>query len=274
MSRSFLKMHGLGNDFVVFDGRVDGFMPDADVCRKIADRHFGVGCDQIIILGKPKVPEADVFMHIVNADGSTVATCGNATRCIGRLLFEETGRDRVVVQTLAGLLKVRSGENGLIAVDFGEPRLAWQEIPLAKETDTLHVPLSEDVLADPCCVSMGNPHAVFFVPNAEAVPLNVVGPKLEHNPMFPERCNIEAAHIIDSKHIRMRVWERGTGITQACGSGACATQVAAVRRGLVDRRAVIVLDGGELTIEWRESDSHVIMEGPATLAFRGTLEEV
>ena len=273
MNLSFLKMHGLCNDFVIIDNRADGFVPDSETCKKIADRHIGVGCDQLIVLLKPTSPEADVTMRIINADGSEVGTCGNAARCVGRLLFEETGRDKGVIQTKAGLLKVSAGTEGLIAVDFGTPWLKWDEIPLAQEVDTLKVPVSVGELANPCCVSMGNPHAVFFVPDADAVPLSTVGPKLETHAMFPQRCNIEAAHIIDREHIRMRVWERGTGITQACGSGACATLVAAVRRGLSARRAVIILDGGELTIEWRESDSHVLMSGPAALAFKGELAE-
>jgi diaminopimelate epimerase len=272
-TRPFLKMHGLGNDFVIIDSRADGFVPPPELCRKIADRHRGVGYDQLIVLLKPKAAETDVYMHIVNPDGSEAGACGNATRCVARLLFEESGRDRAVVQTVAGLLKVSKESGGLIAVDFGPPRLAWEEIPLAKECDTLNVPVSVGDYAGPCCVNMGNPHAVFFVPDAESVPLSDVGPKLETHAIFPQRCNIEFAHIIDRQHIRMRVWERGTGITQACGSGACATLVAAVRRGLSDRRADIVLDGGELTIEWRENNGHVIMAGPAALAFKGELAE-
>jgi diaminopimelate epimerase len=301
MPLPFLKMHGLGNDFVIIDSRADGYVPDPETCRKIADRHRGVGYDQLIVLLKPKAPEADLFMLIVNADGTEAGACANATRCVAHLLFEETGRDQGVIETKPGLLKVWKEKDDFITADFGPPRLTWNEIPLAHECDTLtvglnHPPLLSGValakpdaggskslcdfgggsidLPPPCCVSMGNPHAVFFVPDAEAVPLSTVGPKLEVHPMFPERCNIEFAHIIDRQHIRMRVWERGTGITEACGSGACATLVAAVRRGLADRRATILLDGGELAIEWRESDGHVLITGPATLAFKGELEEI
>jgi len=272
-NRSFLKMHGLGNDFVIIDNRADGFIPDEPLRRIIADRHRGVGCDQLIILGPLSVKNADIFMHIYNPDGSEAGACGNATRCVARLFFEETGRTEGVVQTISGLLAVSKTLDGLIAVDFGPPRLKWDEIPLAEQADTLKVPMRVDAYTDPCCVSMGNPHAVFFVPNAEDVPLGDVGPRLETHSMFPNRCNIEFAPIINRQRIRMRVWERGAGITQACGSGSCATLVAAVRRGLSDRRAVIVLDGGELTIEWRESDGHVIMAGSASLAFKGTLAE-
>lgn len=271
MTRPFYKMHGLGNDFVIFDSRSDGFIPDAKTCQLIADRHCGVGFDQTIMLLRPERPDVDVRIVIKNADGSEVNTCGNATRCVGRLMFEETGKNAITVQTNAGLLKVTKDAGDLIAVDFGTPWLAWNEIPLAKDCDTLNVPVAVDGYKTPCCVSMGNPHAVFFVPDAEQVPLAAVGPKLEHDPMFPERCNIEFAHIINRTRIRMRVWERGTGITQACGSGACATLIAAVRRDLSDRRAVIVLDGGELTIEWRESDGHVLMAGPAAMPFKGNL---
>ncbi len=288
---SFLKMHGLGNDFVIIDNRADGFIPDEPLRRAIADRHRGVGCDQLIILGPPSAKGADVFMHIYNPDGSEAGACGNATRCVARLLFEESGKPEGIVQTISGLLPVTKTPDGLIAVDFGPPRLKWDEIPLAQPTDTLavilnHPPLLSgearraktdeggfNTLPSPCCVSMGNPHAVFFVPDAETVPIEAVGPELETHPMFPQRCNIEFAHIVNRQKIRMRVWERGAGITQACGSGSCATLVAAVRRGLSDRRAVVILDGGELIIEWRESDSHVIMAGPASLAYKGTLSE-
>ncbi|NTU76786.1 MAG: diaminopimelate epimerase [Alphaproteobacteria bacterium] len=273
MTRSFLKMHGLGNDFVLFDGRADGFLPDAALCRKIADRHRGVGYDQLIVLGKPKSGDADVFMHMFNADGSEAGACGNATRCVARLLFEETGRREGVVQTISGLLKVWKEAEDLYAVDFGLPRLDWQEIPLAQEADTLAVKINVDGYADPCCVSMGNPHAVFFVEDIAAVPLASVGPKLETHPVFPARANIEFAQILDRAHIRMRVWERGTGITKACGSGSSATLVAAVRRGLADRRATILLDGGELMVEWRQADDHVILMGPATHSFNGEIAE-
>ncbi len=272
MNRSFIKMHGLGNDFVILDSRADGYIPDEAACRAIADRKRGVGCDQIVILAPPQSPEADLFMHMYNCDGSLVRACGNATRCVGRLLFEETGRDRAVIQTVSGLLKVWAEPNGHIAADFGPPRLQWQDIPLAQAADTLSVPLRVGELADPCCVNVGNPHAVFFVPDVEAVPLAEVGPKLETHPLFPDRANIEIAQVIDRGHIRMRVWERGAGITEACGSGACATLVAAVRRGLTDRRATVTLDGGALSIEWRE-DGSIIMSGPASRSFQGMLTE-
>ncbi len=268
----FLKMNGLGNDFVVFDGRANDFMPSERFLRAVGNRKRGIGCDQIIVLLKPKNAKADVYMAIYNMDGSQVQACGNATRCIAMLMFAELGRKKCVIETVAGLLEAWEDSPGLIAVDFGEPRLEWGQIPLAREADTQHVPVASGGLFAPCCVNVGNPHAVFFVPDVSAVALADVGPHLEHDPIFPERCNIEIAQILAPDRIRMRVWERGTGITEACGSGATATLVAAVRRGLSERRATIVLDGGELVIEWR-ADNHVLMIGPATFSFSGVVAE-
>lgn len=271
MSRDFFKMHGLGNDFVIIDSRQDGFTPDKDFCLSVADRHRSVGYDQMIILGKPKNPAADVFMLIYNCDSSQVGTCGNAARCVASLLLKETGKKEGTIETISGLLHVWSPEEGVYSVDFGHPHLDWMDIPLAHEQDTLNVKIDFPGVPEPCCVNMGNPHAVFFVPNVMAVPLSEIGPKLEHHPLFPQRCNIEFVQVLDRSNLRMRVWERGTGITQACGSGACATHVAAVRRGLVDRKSTIHLDGGDLTIEWREADDHVILSGAASFSFKGTL---
>lgn len=270
MTVSFLKMHGLGNDFVVIDARVTPFVPDAAQARAIADRRTGVGCDQLIIIEPPRTDGADAFMRIRNPDGTEVAACGNATRCVAALLMTERGTDRTTIETNAGLLNATPGPDGQITVDMGPARLEWRDIPIAEAMDTLHLPVSAGPLADPVGVGMGNPHAVFFVPDAEAIPLAAVGPVLEHAPLFPERANIEVAQILSRIRIRMRVWERGAGITAACGSGACATLVAAVRRGLADRRAELVLDGGSLIIEWRD-DGHVLMTGPIATSFSGTL---
>jgi len=273
MPLPFLKMHGLGNDFVIIDGRQKMFVPDESLCLRIADRHRGVGYDQLIVLGPPEASEADFFMHMYNADGSKAGACGNATRCVARLFFEETGRSEGVVQTVSGLLKVWREEGDLIAVDFGLPRLAWKEIPLACSLPTDNVTFDGLPVPPACCVNMGNPHAVFFVPDVEAIALEEIGPKIEHHPLFPERTNVEFAQILSPTAIRMRVWERGTGITQACGSGSCATLVAAVRRGLSARQAAIHLDGGLLKVTWREADKHVILTGPTALSFKGELSD-
>jgi diaminopimelate epimerase len=189
---------------------------------------------------------------------------------VADLLFAEQKSQKAVIETIAGLLHTWQAEPGRISVDFGEPKLGWDEIPLAKSIDTLNVPISAGALYSPCCVNMGNPHAVFFVPDVKAIDLPVVGPKLETDPMFPKHCNIEIAQILSPDRILMRVWERGAGITEACGSGACAVLVAAIRRGLSERRASVVLDGGELVIEWR-ADNHVIMTGSASFSYSGEL---
>ncbi|MEO5372856.1 MAG: diaminopimelate epimerase [Alphaproteobacteria bacterium] len=265
-------MHGLGNDFVVFDGRAAPLAIGPTEARAVADRHTGVGCDQLVVMEPPHAPTADVFMTIRNADGGEVSACGNATRCVGALLMAETGRDRVIIETRAGLLDARRAEDGLVSVDMGPARLDWREIPLAVEMDTLHLHLGAGPLADPVGVSMGNPHAVFFVADAEAVDLARFGPPLEHDPLFPERANIEVVQVLGPARLRMRVWERGSGITRACGTGACAAVVAAARRGLAGRRAAVVLDGGTLTIDWRD-DGRVLMTGPARVSFTGVLDE-
>jgi diaminopimelate epimerase len=269
--RSFLKMHGLGNDFVVLDARTRPLVLTEAVVQAIADRRTGVGFDQLVVLEPAKDGLADVFMRIYNADGSTVGACGNVTRCVAALLMAETGRSQAVIETVAGLLDAQAAEGGMIAVDMGPARLDWREIPLAEAVDTNHLPLTLGGLADPVGVGMGNPHAVFFVPDAEAALVAEIGPQVEHHPLFPERTNVEFAQILSPERIRMRVWERGAGITMACGTGACATLVAAARRGLTGRAAEVVLDGGSLFIEWLKDD-HVLMTGPATLAYGGTLD--
>jgi diaminopimelate epimerase len=269
--RPFIKMHGLGNDFVIIDSRKDSFVPDESFCLAVADRHRGVGYDQLIVLLPASLPNCDLQMRIYNADGSLTGACGNGTRCVARLFFEETTKSEGLFETSGGLLKVSHPSPEIYSVDFGEPRLNWDQIPLAKETNTLNVSFGIDGLPDGCCINVGNPHTLFFVPDVMAIDLEKIGPVLEHHPLFPERCNIEFAQILDRQHIRMRVWERGTGITQACGSGSLATLIAAVRRGLSDRKATIHLDGGDLYIEWREDDNHVTLAGAAAKAFSGEL---
>ncbi len=258
---SFLKMHGLGNDFVILDSRSEDLKLSPERIRLIADRHFGVGCDQLIILEPSS--RADVFMRIYNPDASESGACGNATRCVASLLMDEKKSDRIVVETITGLLPcTRAGKD--VTVDMGMPRIGWEQIPLASEMDTLDV-------YGAVCVNMGNPHAVVFVENAEAVDLEREGRARENAAIFPQRANIEFVHIIDRDNVRARVWERGAGITLACGSGACAVAVAAIRKGLTSRNVTVKMDGGDLRLEWRETDGHVYMTGPASLAFSGTL---
>ncbi|MBU8540908.1 diaminopimelate epimerase [Falsiroseomonas tokyonensis] len=279
MTTPFRKMHGLGNDFVVLDARrgplLDAraqplaIMPAA--AAAIADRHFGIGCDQFIVM-EPGTDGADVFMRIRNPDGSEAGACGNATRCIAALVADEAGRDRVVVRTIAGDLPVERLPGGLWRADMGPARLGWQDVPLAREVDTLHVPLARGAVADPAACSMGNPHATFFVRDLDLVPVAEIGPGLEHDPIFPDRANIGFAQILSPEHMRLVIWERGAGITLACGSGACAAMVNAHRRGLTGRRATITMPGGDLRMEWREADGHVLMTGPVATAFTGTLD--
>jgi diaminopimelate epimerase len=268
----FLKMHGCGNDFVVLDERAVPLGLSERRAAGIADRRTGVGCDQFIVLEPPPPGSgADVFMRIRNPDGGEAGACGNATRCVAIRLHEETGARRVAVQTIAGVLPAEILDDGRVRVDMGPARLGWNEVPLAREMDTLHVDLAYGALRDPAACSMGNPHATFFVPDIAAVPVEQAGPVLEHAAIFPERANIGFAQVLASDHIRLRVWERTAGLTRACGSGACATMVNAARRGLTGRRARIIVDGGELDMEWR-ADGHVLMTGPTAVAFTGTLD--
>jgi len=267
----FTKMHGLGNDFVVLDARKVPLALNAAQARAIADRHRGVGCDQLIVIEPPGNRLADVSMRIRNADGGEVEACGNASRCVAVMVMEEKATDHVVIETIAGLLDIEAAGDGLITVDMGRVRLDWRDIPLAKPADTAHVDLSVGPLKDPVAVNVGNPHAVFFVDNAESVPLAALGPKIERDALFPERTNVEVAQILSAREIRVRVWERGVGITQACGTGACAVAVAAHRRGLAERKVTIHLDGGPLVIEWLKDD-HVLMTGPVATSFTGVLD--
>jgi diaminopimelate epimerase len=266
----FIKMHGLGNDFVVLDARAREFAIDARAARAIADRHQGVGCDQLVVIERPRAAGA-AFMRIRNADGGEAEACGNAARCIAALLMRESGRDRIALETQAGTIEAEAAPDGQVTVDMGPARLDWREIPLAHRVDTLHVPLSCGPLSDPVCTSMGNPHATFFVADAEAIDLAALGPPLEHDPLFPERANIGVAQVLAPDRLRLRVWERGAGITPACGTGACAALVAANRRGLANRRAAVIADGGTLVIQWRD-DGHVLMTGPVAVSFSGTLD--
>ncbi|HMA14318.1 MAG TPA: diaminopimelate epimerase [Kiloniellaceae bacterium] len=269
-ARPFIKMHGLGNDFVVVDARRRPFPLTDEQARAIADRREGVGCDQLLILEPPTNGSADVFMRIRNHDGGEVGACGNGTRCVAALVMGELGRDAIVIETAAGLLRAKAAGAGQVTVDMGEARLGWRDIPLAEERDTLHLGIGNGPLADPVGVNMGNPHAVFFVDGVESLPLDELGPPLEHHALFPERANIGAAQVIGENRLRLRVWERGAGLTRACGTGACAAAVAAARRSLTGRKVEVVLDGGTLTVEWL-ANGHVEMTGPVATAFHGEL---
>ena len=238
--------------------------------RALVDRHTGIGADTVVVINRPRDDSSDLFVQFRNADGDEIGTCGNATRCVASLYFSETGRDKVLIRTIDGLLKVwRAGDQ--VAVDMGRPALEWRDIDLTHDADMLHLPV-DGPLTNGVGVSMGNPHAVFFRDDVEAVDLAAVGPVTERNTLFAKRVNVEVAAVLAPDRIRMRVWERGVGITQACGSGACATLVAAVRRGLTGRKATVMLDGGNLTIEWRDDD-HVIMTGPAATSFTGEIDD-
>lgn len=271
MKNSFIKMHGLGNDFAIFDGRSQKIEFSVDAIKFMGDRRTGIGFDQMVVM-EPGQGGAEAFLRIYNNDGSEVGACGNATRCIAKLLMDEKKTDKVTLRTSAANIEAWK-QGSRIAVDMGDAHLGWQQIPLKHETDTLSVEVEEGVLKHPVAVNVGNPHAVFFLQQADidTIPLEKLGPKVENHFLFPEKTNVEVAHVINRGRIRMRVWERGVGITRACGTAACATAVAGVRRGLTSRKVTIVLDGGELDIEWRESDGHVLMTGAVTEVFRGEI---
>ncbi|MEI8393143.1 MAG: diaminopimelate epimerase [Rhodospirillaceae bacterium] len=270
MTISFLKMHGLGNDFVVIDARNKPLDLTVAKVRAIAERRTGIGCDQLIVIERPRTAGTAAFMRIRNADGSEVSACGNASRCVAAVLMEEAGTNNIEIETKAGRLLASRCRDGRISVDMGPARLDWREIPLSTPADTHCLDITAGPLSGPVAVSMGNPHAVFFVESVEKIPLAELGPELETHPLFPERTNVEIVQVLAPDRLRMRVWERGAGITSACGTGACAALVAAVRRNLTGRRAAVVLDGGVLDIEWQE-DGHVLMTGPAATSFSGRL---
>ena len=279
MGVAYLKMNGLGNDFVVVDTRESGRRFSADEVRAISDRRTGIGCDQFIVMEKPLAVGADVFMRIYNQSGGEVDACGNATRCIAALVAEELGRNAITVETKAGQLptEVSGGE---VSADMGVPRFDWQLIPLAEEfADTTGIelqigPIDAPILHTPSVVNVGNPHAIFWIKDdPDGYELDRFGPLLENHPIFPERANITIARVLSPEHIKIRVWERGVGLTLACGTAACATAVAAARKGLTSRKVRIDLPGGSLHIDWRETDQHIIMTGPWTLDGRGILPE-
>ena len=268
---SFRKMQGLGNDFVIFDARERAIPMSGTLARAIADRHFGVGCDTLVLI-TPGTALVDASLRFFNADGGEVESCGNATRCVAKVLMDERGHSRVKLESRGGTLVCSDAGKGQVTVDVGVPKLEWNEIPLTEAVDTVKFPLPlEGTYVPAAAVRMGNPHCVLFVDDAATAPVTQLGPRIERHPLFPNRVNVEFAQVIDRSHIRMRVWERGIGVTLACGTGACATLVAAARRDLADRKAEVQLDGGLLTIEWRE-DNHVMMTGPAALSFVGEID--
>lgn len=271
----FHKMNGAGNEFVVLDLRTSGAKMSAAAAEFIADPKTGPGCDQVITIENKKGADTP-FMGVWNADGSQVESCGNAARCVGWLLMEETGTDKIALGTGGGDINAWRVSTDRIAVDMGEPKLRWRQIPLAEQCDdTRYVdvklgPIDKPVLWGPSAVNMGNPHCIFFVDDVEAQAIDRFGPMVEHHPLFPERVNVSVAQVTSKHAIRLRVWERGVGVTKACGTAACAALVAANRRRLTARKAVVTLDGGDLAIEWRD-DNHVIMTGPFELEGEGTL---
>lgn len=275
--RPFLKMNGIGNEIIVLDLRGGASAVAPGEARAIA-RGDGLAYDQLMVLSDPRTAGTEAYMTIFNNDGSLSGACGNGTRCVAWALMRDGARERLTLETQAGLLECRKAGPERFTVDMGPPRLAWREIPLAREvSDTRAVALDNPAAPGPfCAVNMGNPHAVFFVADARAIDLARVGPALEHDPMFPERANISMAEVVgaepDRARILLRVWERGAGITQACGSAACATLVAAARTGRTGRAADIELPGGVLFIEWRESDQHVLMTGDVELEFEGRFD--
>jgi diaminopimelate epimerase len=271
----FRKMNGLGNDFVVLDARPRPLPLLPDVARAIADRKEGIGCDQLIVLEPSR--KADVFMRIFNADGGEVGACGNAARCVAALVAAERGTPAVSIETESGVVGATVNPDDSVTIDMGAPRFAWSEIPLAEPFhDTRRIelqigPIDDPVLHSPSVVNVGNPHCLFFVEDVEAHDLARFGPMLEHHPLFPERANISLVQVLAPHALKVRTWERGAGLTRACGTAACAAAVAAARRDLAGRKVKVGLPGGDLLIEWRESDDHILMTGPYALDYEGVL---
>ena len=254
-------MHGLGNDFVVVDARGKSNPITPELATIIGDRHFGVGFDQLAVILDTN--DAEARLEFWNADGSLSAACGNATRCVAGLIFAETGRDTITLKTDRGLLPCKDMGDGIFSVNMGVPQFEWSQVPLAHPMETLHLPIP----GDPVALSMGNPHCVFFVNDAEAVDLVGQGGLMEHHPLYPERTNVEFVQVISDSEIRLKIWERGVGVTLASGSCSCASVVAAARRGLTARNCRVLVDGGVLLIDWR--DDGVWMTGPTAHVFDG-----
>jgi diaminopimelate epimerase len=266
----FTKMHGLGNDFIFLDQRKKSFSLTSSMVRALSDRRRGIGCDQLILLSHPTRPRANISMRIFNGDGTEVGACGNATRCLGALLKEETGFPQHFIETPKNLLKTSTCEDGDVEVDMGRPLMGWDDIPLSHSLDPLCLPIQVLDFDYPSAINMGNPHLVFFVPNVDQICVERYGKELEHNPFFPEGTNVEFVEIKDRHYVRMRVWERGTGITQSCASGACAVVVAGVLKGLLEPSVTVELDGGNLQIFY---DQTVVMKGPVSFVCSGVIDQ-
>ena len=276
-NQAFVKMNGIGNEIVVVDLRKAAAKISADEARAAAAPD-GAPYDQLMALYAPRTPGTDAFIRIYNNDGSEAGACGNGMRCVADLMSKETGKSTLTFETTAGILNCWKGSDGLFTVDMGPPRFKWNEIPLAEEfRDTRAIelqigPIDAPVLHSPAVVNMGNPHAIFWVDDVNAYDLERFGPLLENHPIFPDRANISLAHIVDRDHIVIRTWERGAGLTKACGSAACAVAVAAARLKRANRKVTISPPGGDLVIEWRESDDHVLMTGPAELEYESRFD--
>lgn len=279
-NKAFVKMNGIGNEIVVVDLRSESprAAPIAADEARAAATPAGAPYDQLMALYPPRTPGTDAFIRIYNNDGSEAGACGNGMRCVATIVSDANGKSKLVFETNAGILNAWKNDNGQFTVDMGKPRFAWNEIPLAEEfRDTRMIelqigPIDAPVLHSPSVVNMGNPHAIFWVDDPYAFDLEKFGPLLENHPIFPDRANITLAHIVDREHIVMRTWERGAGLTRACGSAACAAAVAAARLKRTERKVHMTLPGGELVIDWRTSDDHVLMTGPVEFEFNGTFD--
>ena len=266
MKKPFIKMHGLGNDFVIIDSRNNNYIINEKNIRLISNRRLGVGCDQVIEIKNSK--SADIFMKIFNSDGSEAEACGNATRCVAGILFASSPKKQILIETISGILKAESEVNGNIKVDMGEPKLGWQDIPLSKNIEVIN--FEQFSLKNGFAVNLGNPHIVFFVEDLKNFTIDKIGPYIETHKLFPQKVNVEICEIINDQKIKVIVWERGAGKTLACGSGACAVLVAAYKKGLSKEVVEVQLDGGSLNISWNvKTDNHVIMSGPVSVSFLG-----
>jgi diaminopimelate epimerase len=273
MTTNFIKMHGLKNDFVIIDGREKKIHLSKNQIKKIANRKIGLGCDQIIILEKPKNKKTFGFIKIFNSDGSETKACGNASRCVAFLLMKELKTKKTIIQTKAGLLNAFLKKNKEVSVDIGKAYFKWNQIPLKRKMNTNKLNFKINNFVNPFAVNVGNPHVVFFIKDLKKINLKKIGPKIERHALFPERINVNFAEILSNNKISLKVWERGVGITKACGTGASATTVAAIKKKLINGRiCYIQMDGGKLKIEYKKN-GHIIMTGPVKMIKKGNLNK-